>query len=116
MRISDWSSDVCSSDLDSAYSMEDFRQLVGRLPRKSKVVHLAVDQSFRHPDFRSLSSQHRALLGDANLVCFPFQVDPRKGFERMLTLAFRWVEKGGNRRIAVLDRKSKRLNSSHSCA
>src|SRR3546814_10429207 len=83
---------------DSAYSMEDFRQLVGRLPRKSKVVHLAVDQSFRHPDFRSLSSQHRALLGDANLVCFPFQVDPRKGFERMLELAFRWVEKGGNRR------------------
>src|SRR3546814_1533401 len=93
---------------DSAYSMEDFRQLVGRLPRKSKVVHLAVDQSFRHPDFRSLSSQHRALLGDANLVCFPFQGDPRKGFERMLELAFRWVEKGGNRRIAVFGRRENR--------
>src|SRR3546814_10440918 len=45
--------DMDSVAFDSAYSMEDFRQLVGRLPRKSKVVHLAVDQSFRHPDFRS---------------------------------------------------------------
>src|SRR3546814_9874949 len=66
MRISDWSSDVCSSDL---------------------------------------SSQHRALLGDANRVCFPFQGDPRTGFERMLELAFRWVEKRGNRRIAVFGRR-----------
>src|SRR3546814_7545930 len=90
---------------DSAYSMEDFRQLVGLLPRNSKGVHLAVDKSVRQPDFRSLSSQHRVLLGDANLVSFPFQGDPRKGFERMLELAFRWVEKGGNRRIAVFGRR-----------
>src|SRR3546814_16606714 len=66
--------DMDSVAFDSAYSMEDFRQLVGRLPRTSNVVHLAVDQSFRHPDFRSLSSQQWALLGDDILVCFPFQV------------------------------------------
>src|SRR3546814_7289859 len=37
MRISDWSSDVCSSDPDNAFSAEEVEDFVGRIRRYLKL-------------------------------------------------------------------------------
>src|SRR3546814_14578733 len=51
MRISDWSSDVCSSDLDYAGQREQFGRLIGSF---QAVKHMCAEMAARHEPCRSL--------------------------------------------------------------
>src|SRR3546814_10615379 len=103
MRISDWSSDVCSSDLawlarfvDSPNTFANYRKEAERLLLWSTVTVQKPVSSLTHEDL--LAYQH-------------FLNDPQP--------AAQWVMRAG-RKVArahadwrPLDRKSTRLNSSH---
>src|SRR3546814_4501752 len=55
MRISDWSSDVCSSDLDEQRvpgEHSDRAIGIGRVVQHKGKVIVRVSRSFKHPDFQ----------------------------------------------------------------
>src|SRR3546814_2752105 len=104
MRISDWSSDVCSSDLDAALdraAADQRQQLLG--------AHL------QHRFVLAEHAQYRYVLG---LVAMQHQrrferserhlVEPQRAQQRMTTQRL----DGGLRADDQSDRKSTRLNSS----
>src|SRR3546814_4111641 len=105
MRISDWSSDVCSSDLEQdrapAKRFEAVRILDARADIVDPAIFVAVIAGDaqadlvlhdRQVDHRIIALAHRARPGEA-------EVDARRGFEIV--------------EVGTLDRKSTRLNSSH---
>src|SRR3546814_10443041 len=100
MRISDWSSDVCSSDLDHAKTCMNQDDLTKHTPfmrqyLSAKAEHPDVLLFFRMGDFYEL-----------------FYDDARKAARLLdITLTQRGQSAG-----APIDRKSTRLTSSHSCA
>src|SRR3546814_2759207 len=96
MRISDWSSDVCSSDLAEVQAVEDQE---ADDPEHHR-LRLPAEESGEHP-------RTHALVGPAQRV--------RRGIGLVGNL-FVGVLSGGLRRPAgrrIGDRKSTRLNSSH---
>src|SRR3546814_8237853 len=107
MRISDWSSDVCSSDLGATYDVFEGGKF-----------GVSVSRAVRAPSAEELLSNgpHIATqsfeLGDPNLkresnwgaeASFKFKSD---GFNLSLTGYSNWFDN-------FIDRKSTRLNSSH---
>src|SRR3546814_2420832 len=101
MRISDWSSDVCSSDLVGAREGEGGVDLVAvqALLLRQRRVRPADVQSFR---------RHLEVLGQHDLRARGIEVDARGGFHRLAD----GLEADPAARVAA-DRKSTRLNSSH---
>src|SRR3546814_4967483 len=98
MRISDWSSDVCSSDLD-ALGFDSFDD--HEVP-----VAAGIDQGDRrHADLRELVQRHAETVGlQPPAIEELLDVEHRKAFGLDLRLVAPHEH---------LDRKSTRLNSSH---
>src|SRR3546814_7218717 len=114
MRISDWSSDVCSSDLSTGLTTPDivtFLSNVAGLAREG-VTHLAFEASshglsqyrteglpVRAAAFTNLSRDH-----------LDYHKDMAEYFTAKLRLFSEVLDPDGT---AVVDRKSTRMNSSH---
>src|SRR3546814_4244501 len=101
MRISDWSSDVCSSDLqENDEPAVDMEEVVGESrifadPQNQTIIFLRDIDLVRNDENHSCLEQ--ALLGGAVIVCV-------------------WARRPITRRLQdnlIGDRKSTRLNSSH---
>src|SRR3546814_10085704 len=112
MRISDWSSDVCSSDLKLAHL-----ELL-QLARVLQALLLTCERSFSLVNLALLVSQFLCLRtlfdlgGDARLAAV---MDARaRRFQRLLEIGDRgFLAATGILELAHADRKSTRLNSSH---
>src|SRR3546814_7861929 len=130
MRISDWSSDVCSSDLGGAFKRDlqlllqrgvvdvgEYRRhvLAVELGEAAKAVDAQCDESLRHRRFQVRADlrrrgRHCIGVGDERRQALrqgrvrPRQIDARikrAGIERWVAMRL------------IGDRKSTRLNSSH---
>src|SRR3546814_5490793 len=105
MRISDWSSDVCSSDLRRGLALQAARRVL--LGNPFEGCH-----AFRPGDW--IDDRHRRAAAD---VCKTEKIIPEVAL--VLNFAAFMIEdrvKGESewsRHLASLDRKSTRLNSSH---
>src|SRR3546814_7651087 len=105
MRISDWSSDVCSSDLllplaAVAFAAQRLAAILGR-PAFSHQVEPAAHPRVAHHDFRQAEDQRDD--GDEQKAENERpQLDQERGIQHRI--------------ITSGDRKSPRLNSSHYCA
>src|SRR3546814_8194839 len=120
MRISDWSSDVCSSDLAIALGVEE----VSPLDLASAYLTFADDSTAVEP-----YAITRIEDGDGNVLLEPDRPEPEAGavdqdVARAVTYALQGVIDGGTGGAADIgrpaagktgttDRKSTRLNSSH---
>src|SRR3546814_3387647 len=105
MRISDWSSDVCSSDLH--FGIERLRQVhaVDLVPAPLILLILAVTEAcFPVPAVRNLAAQARPTADRLALVLGDLAAD-------FVEAATPGDARAGGRRF--VDRKSTRLNSSH---
>src|SRR3546814_10569815 len=103
MRISDWSSDVCSSDLSIE---QPFDYLQSNLTGHLVLLEMArglMDRSFRHLVYASSSS----VYGSNRET--PFSVEDRAD----RPMSFYGATKKCNEVMSYRDRKSTRLNSSH---
>src|SRR3546814_8566397 len=109
MRISDWSSDVCSSDLITRFKYKLYDRIVaisacigevlqdsGVPAEKVRVVRSAFTPEAITPLTREQMRIEFGLPADAFVIAVVAQLIRRKGHS--------------------VDRKSTRLNSSHSCA
>src|SRR3546814_5321792 len=104
MRISDWSSDVCSSDLPSVYEVGPFREqeadaeLAGVL-RRHRVLQIPLDGR---------------LIGEPQCAEMRLEQARSNRVQRMhvQSLAETWLIADQTTQLG-LDRKSTRLNSSH---
>src|SRR3546814_9273443 len=113
MRISDWSSDVCSSDLFRAARRQDQRRLATdscACAGDNRALSVEIDHS--------LISLFRNKVFPARRIRFLQAVPPSSSREIALTIkSGRWDLLGKNRAasasIRAQDRKSTRLNSSH---
>src|SRR3546814_9312898 len=110
MRISDWSSDVCSSDLAGNRPHTDFDSANctgGHCERRGQYLQVVTDLLVA--DLEEMVGNWRA-DGQARLAV---QEDPKAGLAAMLTGlgSLSYGELAGER--IQLDRKSTRLNSSH---
>src|SRR3546814_2906255 len=105
MRISDWSSDVCSSDLQ----LEQFPQPPRDLGIFGGILRRAVERNLGEADLRFAGPAH-FLERDADMV----EVEFRELVEPVLMLP-RIECETHHQRIVIRreDRKSTRLNSSH---
>src|SRR3546814_8849582 len=123
MRISDWSSDVCSSDLPMHGNTESTSN--GYKTRRFDNIRAEVDHAF---DLHAaagtrLGGVHLELTGEDVTEClggareltevdleraYHSTVDPRLNYEQALEVAMLIVRKQSS-----IDRKSTRLNSSH---
>src|SRR3546814_5503294 len=105
MRISDWSSDVCSSDLIAEASHLDLGQHSIWLQRPStvKLSHL---MAASYPDMRSLGEARFQFLSTGRLPEDEFgdEGSPKRRDVFLTAVAMHRI---------LLDRKSTRLNSSH---
>src|SRR3546814_6037810 len=115
MRISDWSSDVCSSDLFSAA----FPHLVWQ-PSDPAAAHRRSIEGYRRaagganlraPLDIDVTASAWPLEGpvDAMVCCNMIHIAPWAAAEGLLAGAARYLRPGGG---LYLDRKSTRLNSS----
>src|SRR3546814_8583860 len=98
MRISDWSSDVCSSDLDEIPCIRTADMVPGEL-----LVEQAYHVSER--TYRERSSRMALEPGDV--------IYSREGERLGIASPVGDVTVCMGQRVMALDRKSKRLNSSH---
>src|SRR3546814_9803994 len=111
MRISDWSSDVCSSDLPSPEGMR-CRPDLGKPPAQKK--H---DRGWGRRRMRYPASEKLEIIRIVEQSHLPAKrtLDqlgiPRRTF-------YRWYDRfvDGGPEALVEDRTSQRTNSSHSCA
>src|SRR3546814_6530027 len=117
MRMSDWSSDVCSSDLDAVQGRGDVvGQVVHAALDAAGVQHAAVAQQFGEGAFGDRTGEAEAVEhGRVQLVDDFAQVAVGAGHQvadRAQALEHGRVA-GGEFDDAQADRKSTRLNSSH---
>src|SRR3546814_6894349 len=123
MRISDWSSDVCSSDLDRARPIatrlanldREPEQARGKVPRRGKL------EPTRHAQ-AAVEVQNEAVGRKARLYDLVAKCIGGAGVHGLFPSIGRWVQlpaatlpRGEQRGVrgARSDRKSTRLNSSH---
>src|SRR3546814_10883728 len=116
MRISDWSSDVCSSDLAGDAHLEGFGSRAGVAKAKGELfAALGADGVAVINADDEYFSLWKDLAGDASVLSFGLRdgvdvqalhLEPQPGTGSRFTL----VTPQGR---AELDRKSTRLNSSH---
>src|SRR3546814_9869009 len=111
MRISDWSSDVCSSDLGFRLSSEQIERLHLEGARKrfaelrpglSVLDKLAREQGIE--EIRTLEDLAPLLYPHTVYKSYPISYLERARFDKLT----KWL--GG---LTTVDRKSTRLNSSH---
>src|SRR3546814_8005476 len=110
MRISDWSSDVCSSDLDKVYLLSisfDPADTPLQLARYAQSLH--ADASLWQFAVMPDSAQRTAVLDAFGIMVVPA---PMKQFAH--NAAYYLVEPDG--RSQRIDWKSQRLNYSNYCA
>src|SRR3546814_2218629 len=120
MRISDWSSDVCSSDLTFIDTIQivniddlDFRHLVllDALLRRRSVSAAARDLDLPQPTASHGLARLRRALRDPLLVRARDGMEPTPRAEAIAGVVQQLLEL--RRDLAEGDRKSTRLNSSH---
>src|SRR3546814_2359118 len=108
MRISDWSSDVCSSDLSSCAIASRFFAWPG-FPLRAGAKHRARTKVKNHSDTiiigeGKMMKKTYLLISGATLCCVPLanaaQAQTSSGIEQAVP-------------VPQTDRKSTRLNSSH---
>src|SRR3546814_4286912 len=100
MRISDWSSDVCSSDLSA-------RKLVAGIAADRSALRLVVNTLAENPNRTDLcQSADEILRNRGDTVEF---VVYQRGREQPLCASVKALSLG----LPAADRKSTRLNSSH---
>src|SRR3546814_8410578 len=104
MRISDWSSDVCSSDLFVAVKrkLQPGDKMAGRHGNKGVIS-------------RILPNEDMPFLEDGthvDIVLNPLGVPSRMNVGQILETHLGWASRGLGRQVTQ-DRKSTRLNSSH---
>src|SRR3546814_2788933 len=111
MRISDWSSDVCSSDLAPAFGLE---QVVIEIAA-AHTEHTAFASAVLFQDDRDVEAHQRADVACGKAVGANDVDDAPASGEAYRDLRHTRIARacGG---IDLLDRKRPRLNSSHSCA
>src|SRR3546814_5248975 len=108
MRISDWSSDVCSSDLpqDGDAAMSVIQQLAAKYPDNAGAPHAVALVALRFNQLELADSASQQAL----------QMAPKDREEKLLRVGV-LVRLGrtddADAAIEKLDRKSTRLNSSH---
>src|SRR3546814_5479956 len=100
MRISDWSSDVCSSDLLKAWGNLSFNPI-------SALTHATLEDICTFPETRKLAA---AMMAEAQAIAEKLGVTFRHTIEKRIEGA----EAVGKHKTSMLqeDRKSTRLNSS----
>src|SRR3546814_2185162 len=100
MRISDWSSDVCSSDLGLGRCLDRHRLAGTRIAARRCLA---------------LRNREGAEADQANLVALLERTRNRieHGLDRFVGVAFAETRRIGHGADQFLDRKSTRLNSSH---
>src|SRR3546814_3189432 len=78
MRISEWSSDVCSSDLGETFDMDDWR---GRWVAVNFFASWCIPCMEEHPELVAFDEAHRE-AGDAAVVSFTYddRTDDAKEF------------------------------------
>src|SRR3546814_9305149 len=109
MRISDWSSDVCSSDLQSgwlpkwSYANQHTNVMVG----DPAAIMIASAYAFGARDFDTAAALDAMIKG---------ATQPAAPAQSLLFGNAGYVERAGLAAYRALDRKSTRLNSSHYCA
>src|SRR3546814_8149036 len=111
MRISDWSSDVCSSDLTAAFTLPILHRLM-------QFANTSASPA-RHPVRALILTPTRELADQvADSVTTYAKFTPLRS-----TVVFGGVDIGPQRdalrrgcEVLIADRKSTRLNSSHYCA
>src|SRR3546814_1934499 len=119
MRISDWSSDVCSSDLDVGAAARSARSAAAEDVAEDvaeDIAHVGAAETAR----TGVAAAHAVLeRGVAVLVVHAALAAVRQHLVRLLALLER-LDRAGVARVAVgvvlhraADRKSTRLNSSH---
>lgn len=88
---------------DSSFSQQDFENYIGKSVKKSKVVHLGVDDAFLETDGYSIKSEVTRICNfKADKLVIPFQGDPRKGFKRMLNIACDWHSNSPETRMVIV--------------
>src|SRR3546814_6853443 len=111
MRISDWSSDVCSSDLLRAYALVLGHGLDAEPPHKLFEI-LSGEWLAQVGPALQFFGQDRGVIagrqGERNVPCLEFF---RNGKDILSVDVY--VQDGGVQRLVARDRKSTRLNSSH---
>src|SRR3546814_6576811 len=116
MRISDWSSDVCSSDLKGAKLIK----AQGREGELSELAAFLFDIDWRSRS-RPDSAAQRAALGEAERTRATLSADERTRIEAARRQVFADFERHSKawralkigQALVLVDRKSTRLNSSH---
>src|SRR3546814_5078204 len=114
MRISDWSSDVCSSDLEAEVAEEGRRVVTGRvLPDRR------VDADGEGDDVGEQRGRQRQDGGEPEAVADDVGYRQLE-LEGIAEVALQQAEQPQpvllDHRLVEADRKSTRLNSSHYCA
>src|SRR3546814_9136849 len=107
MRISDWSSDVCSSDLANVLVFERAREEYAENPKAG--MRRALQVGFNKAWTAIIDSNVTTLL--AALLLFIFASGSVKGFG--VTLSIGVIASMISALVIARDRKSTRLNSSH---
>src|SRR3546814_6922602 len=110
MRISDWSSDVCSSDLNGSISVfmccarGRFNSEIGR--------NAADDDCFNAPPAK-LKVEVSSVEGAPLVFCDPQVGGPGQSLVKFEPILHEWPFRRGRCLIDWRDRQSTRLNSSH---
>src|SRR3546814_2790547 len=115
MRISDWSSDVCSSDLDDKLlaaeeALKNTKARIAQLKRDARKAATLQEQDGIQRELSELERKQRRLRQEI------FAVEDEiiaKRDELIASLQQRLQEKTSNETLFSVDRKSTRLNSSH---
>src|SRR3546814_6447060 len=103
MRISDWSSDVCSSDLGRQLGRSDFWDGLQSIDADSRVrIFVEIEDFEDDPDILATLTDYR-LSDDADTVRLNYELRARADLDG---------DPGSDDDFS-LDRKSTRLNSSH---
>src|SRR3546814_5974699 len=111
MRISDWSSDVCSSDLPAALRLT--RRSVNHVLRPPGTPEVGGSRPALYAVCLERGARAVMIIGAALLLAQAWQVD-LVALTAQDTLATRLLRGALNAVVIVLiDRKSTRLNSSH---
>src|SRR3546814_3277450 len=113
MRISDRSSDVCSSDLRAARDWESYDRIVAALKRLEDDQTLLVQSGRPVGVFRTHADAPRVLIANSNLVGKWATWEHFHELDRKGLMMYGQMTAGPWIYIGSQDRKSTRLNSSH---